>query len=52
VAPDRGVVTRRRLKKFVSKIRDDAKERAEDWRDDVKTELKRRRRQIREKIER
>jgi gas vesicle protein len=52
VAPERGAVTRRRLKKFVGRLSSDAKERAEDWRDDVKAELKRRRRQIREQIER
>ncbi len=52
VAPERGAVTRRRLKKFVGRLSADAKEKAEDWRDDVKAELKRRRRQIREQIER
>ena len=52
VAPDRGSVTRRRLKKLVGRMGHDAKERVEDWRDDVKAELKRRRRQIREQIER
>jgi hypothetical protein len=52
MAPERGVVTRRRLKKFVSRIGNDAKDKVEDWRDDVKAELKRRRRQIREQIER
>ena len=52
MAPDRGSVTRRRLKKLVGRMRHDAKERVEDWRDDVKAELKRRRRQIREQIER
>lgn len=52
MAPERGSVTRRRLKKFVSRIRNDAKEQMDDWRDDVKAELKRRRRQIREQIER
>ena len=52
VAPERGSVTRRRLKKLVGRMRHDAQERVEDWRDDVKAELKRRRRQIREQIER
>jgi hypothetical protein len=52
MAPDRGVVTRKRLKKFVTRMRHDAKEQVDDWRDDVKAELKRRRRQIREQIER
>lgn len=52
VAPERGAVTRRRLKKLVGQMRHDAKERVADWRDDVKAELKRRRRQIREQIER
>jgi gas vesicle protein len=52
VAPQRGEVTRKRLKKFVTRMRHDAKERVEDWRDDVKAELKRRRRQIRDQIER
>jgi len=52
MAPDRGSVTRRRLKKFVNRMRHDAKEQVDDWRDDVKAELKRRRRQIREQIER
>jgi hypothetical protein len=52
VAPERGAVTRRRLKKLVGRIRHDAGERVADWRDDVKAELKRRRRQIREQIER
>ena len=52
MAPDRGSVTRRRLKKFVTRMQHDAKEQMDDWRDDVKAELKRRRRQIREKIER
>ena len=52
MAPERGVVTRRRLKKLVTRMRDDTRDRLEDWRDDVKAELKRRRRQIRERIER
>jgi hypothetical protein len=52
MAPDRGSVTRRRLKKFVTRMRNDAREQMQDWRDDVKAELKRRRRQIREQIER
>ncbi len=52
VAPERGAVTRKRLKKFVSKMQHDAKDKMGDWRDEVKTELKRRRRQIREQIER
>src|SRR5262245_23479778 len=50
MAPERGVATRRRLKKFVTRMRHDAREQMEDWRDDVKAELKRRRRQIREQI--
>jgi gas vesicle protein len=52
VAPERGAVTRKRLKKFVGRLRNDAKEQVDDWRSDVKAELKRRRRQIREQIER
>ena len=52
MAPERGAVTRRRLKKFVSRMGKDAKDKVEDWRDDVKAELSRRRRQIREQIER
>ena len=45
-------ILRRRLKKFVSRMGKDAKDKVEDWRDDVKAELSRRRRQIREQIER
>jgi len=52
VAPDRGSVTRKRLKRFVRRVRSDTKDRLDDWRDDVKSELARRRRQIREQIER
>ena len=52
VAPERGSVTRRRLKKLVGRVGQDARDHLEDWRDDVKAELKRRRRQIREQIER
>jgi hypothetical protein len=52
MAPERGAITRRRLKKLMGRMRNDAKEKVEDWRDDVKAELKRRRRQIREQIER
>jgi len=52
MAPEPGSVTRRRLKKLVRRVRSDARDRLGDWRDDVKTELKRRRRQIREQIER
>ena len=52
MAPERGVVTRKRLKKLMGRMGNDAKEKMEDWRDDVKAELKRRRRQIREQIER
>ncbi|MBI4500004.1 MAG: YtxH domain-containing protein [Gemmatimonadetes bacterium] len=52
MAPERGTVTRRKLKKLVTRMRDDTRDRLEDWRDDVKAELKRRRREIRERIER
>src|SRR5258705_8141254 len=46
MAPERGALTRRRLKKFMGRMQHDAKDKVEDWRDDVKAELKRRRRQI------
>jgi gas vesicle protein len=52
MAPERGAITRRRLKKFMGRMRHDAREKMDDWRDDVKAEMKRRRRQIREQIER
>jgi len=51
MAPERGSVTRRKLKRLVTRVRSDARDRLGDWRDDVKAELKRRRRQIREQIE-
>ena len=52
MAPERGAITRKRLRKLMGRVRTDAKGKMEDWRDDVKAELKRRRRQIREQIER
>ena len=52
VAPERGRVTRKRLKRLVRRVKGDARERLDDWRDDVKQEVARRRREIRERVER
>ncbi|MBI4421668.1 MAG: YtxH domain-containing protein [Gemmatimonadetes bacterium] len=52
MAPDRGVVTRKRLTRLARKVRDDARHHLDSWRDDVRRELSRRRRRLRERVER
>ena len=46
-APSRGKVLRRQLKRRVEQIGDDARERAEGWRDEASRRLSRRRRRLR-----
>jgi gas vesicle protein len=51
VAPERGVVTRKRLRRFAHRFREDATERLEDIRDAVGKELARKRKKIRQQLE-
>jgi gas vesicle protein len=51
VAPERGEITRKKLKRFARRFRHDASERLEDVRDAVGKELARRKKRMREQIE-
>jgi hypothetical protein len=50
VAPERGDVTRRRLRTRLRDAGDDAKEQLEDWRDDAERELRRHRRKLQRRL--
>jgi len=52
LAPERGDVTRRRIRKKFRDVSTDAREQFDDWKDDAGRELRRRQRQIRKRIER
>jgi len=52
LAPERGDVTRRRIRKKFRDVSDDARDQFEDWKDDAGRELRRRQRQLRKRIER
>jgi gas vesicle protein len=52
LAPERGDITRRRIRKKFRDVSDDARDQFEDWKDDAGRELKRRQRQLRKRIER
>jgi gas vesicle protein len=50
VAPERGDVTRRRLRTKIRDAGDEAKEHLEDWRDDAERELRRHRRKLQRRL--
>lgn len=52
LAPERGDVTRRRIRKKFRDVSTDAREQFDDWKDDAGRELRRRQRQIRKRLER
>lgn len=52
IAPERGDVTRRRLRGKIRDVSDDAREHFEDWRDGAERELRRRQRQLRRRLHR
>ena len=52
LAPERGDVTRRRIRKKFRDVSTDAREQFDDWKDDAGRELKRRQRQVRKRLER
>ena len=51
VAPERGVVTRKKLKRFARRFREDATDQLDDIRDAVGKELARKRKRIRAQLE-
>ncbi len=52
LAPERGDVTRRRIRKKFRDVSSDAREQIDDWKDDAERELRRRQRQLRKRLER
>jgi len=50
VAPERGDITRRRLKKRVRDVSDDAREQFDDWRGDAERELRKHRRKLQRRL--
>lgn len=52
VAPERGDVTRRRIRTKLRDVTDGAREHLEDWRDGAERELRRRRRSLRRRLHR
>jgi hypothetical protein len=52
LAPERGYVTRRRIRTRFEDVRDDAKDQIEDWRGSAEREFKRGRRKARRKLQR
>ena len=52
LAPERGYVTRRRIRTRFEDVRDDAKDQIDDWRDSAEREFKRGRRKIQRKLRR
>jgi gas vesicle protein len=52
LAPERGDVTRRRIRKKFRDVSTDAREQLDDWKDDAGRELRRRQRQIRKRLDR
>ncbi|MBE0591626.1 MAG: YtxH domain-containing protein [Gemmatimonadales bacterium] len=52
LAPERGDVTRRRIRRKFRDVSTDAREQFDDWKDDAGRELKRRQRQVRKRLER
>ena len=52
LAPERGDITRRRIRKKFRDVSTDAREQFDDWKDDAGRELKRRQRQVRKRLER
>lgn len=50
VAPERGDVTRRRIRTRLRDAGDEAKEHMEDWRDDAERELRRHRRKLQRRL--
>jgi hypothetical protein len=51
-APERGVVTRRRIKRRLRDLQQDARDQVDDWRGQAGSELGRRRRRLRKRLER
>jgi hypothetical protein len=51
-APARGDVTRRRMKRKLRDLRDDARDHIEDWRDDARRGIDRQRRRVRRRLHR
>jgi len=51
-APERGDVTRRRLRSRIRDVSGDAREQFDDWRDGAERELRRRQRQLRRRFHR
>ncbi|MGD8726346.1 MAG: YtxH domain-containing protein [Gemmatimonadales bacterium] len=52
LAPERGYVTRRRIRTRLEDARDDAKDQLDDWRGSAEREIKRGRRRIERKLRR
>jgi hypothetical protein len=52
LAPDRGYVTRRRIRTRFEDVRDDAKDQIDDWRGSAEREFKRGRRKVQRKLKR
>lgn len=50
IAPQRGEVTRRRLKRRFRDARDDARDQLAEWTDDARREVRRRGRQIKRRL--
>lgn len=52
LAPERGDVTRRRIRSKLRDVSDDARDQIDDWRDGAERELRRRQRQLRKRLKR
>lgn len=52
LAPERGDVTRRRIRSKLRDVTEDAREQIDDWRDGAERELRRRQRQLRKRLQR
>lgn len=52
VAPERGVVVRRRLRHKLHELQDEARDQLDDWRDEAGTRLKRQRRRLERRLQR
>lgn len=52
LAPERGDVTRRRIRSKLRDVTDDARDQIDDWRDGAERELRRRQRQLRKRLQR
>jgi hypothetical protein len=52
LAPERGDVTRRRIRTKIRDVTDDARDQFDDWRDGAERELRRRQRKLRKRLQR